>query len=61
MSSQSEVLVDEYTNGVLGPHSRMIGPVADGGRIVFITAPGCWGRNVNLQFSVLGYVFLCLR
>jgi acetamidase/formamidase len=42
-----EVLVDTFTNGVIGPHSRMEGPVADGGKIVFLTAPGCWGPMIT--------------
>jgi acetamidase/formamidase len=36
-----------FTNGVIGPSSRMIGPLADGGTIVFETAPGCWGPMIT--------------
>ena len=32
-------------NGIIGPHTRMMGPIADDGRIKFITAPGCWGQK----------------
>ena len=38
---------DTFTNGVIGPSSKMLGPVADGGRIVFETAPGCWGPMIT--------------
>ncbi|MHA1616652.1 MAG: acetamidase/formamidase family protein [Candidatus Njordarchaeales archaeon] len=47
MTSSSELVVDEYTNGIIGPHSRMLGPVSDGGRVVFITTPGCWGPMIT--------------
>lgn len=43
MPVESEVLNDVFTNGIIGPHARMLGPVADGGRIRFVTTPGCWG------------------
>jgi len=38
---------DTFTNGVIGPNSKMLGPLADGGRIVFETAPGCWGPMIT--------------
>ena len=38
---------DEFTNGIIGPHTRMLGPIADGGKIVFITTPGCWGPMIT--------------
>jgi hypothetical protein len=41
------VFVDTFTNGVLGPHQEMLGPVADGGHIVANTAPGCWGPMIT--------------
>ncbi len=47
MPGESEVYNDVQTNGIIGPHSRMLGPVADGGRIVFVTAPGCWGPMIT--------------
>ena len=47
MGYDSELLNNEFTNGIIGPHSKMLGPVADGGRIVFITAPGCWGPMIT--------------
>lgn len=36
------VVVDSYTHGTLDPNQPMLGPVADGGRILATTAPGCW-------------------
>lgn len=41
------VIVDTYTNGVLDPAVEMLGPVADGGRVVATTAPGCWGPMIT--------------
>src|SRR5271170_4406473 len=38
---------DIFTNGVIGPSSKMLGPLADGGKIVFETAPGCWGPMIT--------------
>src|ERR1700730_19210909 len=35
------------TNGFIGPSSKMLGPLADGGEIVFETAPGCWGPMIT--------------
>ena len=43
----SDLHDDEFTNGIIGPDSKMLGPVADGGRIVFETAPGCWGPMIT--------------
>ena len=37
------VEIARYTRGQVGPSQPMQGPVADGGRIVAETAPGCWG------------------
>ncbi|MEM1567816.1 MAG: acetamidase/formamidase family protein [Thermofilaceae archaeon] len=61
---ESEVFNDVYTNGIIGPHTKMLGPVADGGRIRFITTPGCWGpmltptlrggHEVNVPVAVEG-------
>jgi formamidase len=41
------VFVETFTDGTLGPHQPMIGPVADGGHIVVNTAPGCWGPMIT--------------
>ncbi|MCS7105066.1 MAG: acetamidase/formamidase family protein [Thermofilaceae archaeon] len=64
MPAESEIVNDVFTNGVIGPHSRMLGPVADGGRIRFVTTPGCWGpmltptlrggHEVNMPVAVEG-------
>ncbi len=48
LSFEQEIVNDVFTNGIIGPHSKMLGPVADGGRIVFVTTPGCWGINIEL-------------
>ncbi|MEM0235363.1 MAG: acetamidase/formamidase family protein, partial [Thermofilum sp.] len=45
--SESEILNDIFTNGIIGPHVKMLGPVADGGRIRFLTTPGCWGPMIT--------------
>ena len=47
LSSEPEVFNDRFTNGIIGPHTKMLGPVADGGTIVFITTPGCWGPMIT--------------
>ncbi|NJE11617.1 acetamidase/formamidase family protein [Thermococcus sp. LS2] len=47
MVVEDEVFNDLQTNGIIGPHSKMLGPVADGGKIIFITAPGCWGPMIT--------------
>jgi acetamidase/formamidase len=41
------VFVDTFTNGILSPKGRMLGPVRDGGHIVANTAPGCWGPMIT--------------
>ncbi|MHA1582247.1 MAG: acetamidase/formamidase family protein [Candidatus Baldrarchaeia archaeon] len=43
----SELCVDVFTNGIIGPNVKMLGPVADGGKITFLTAPGCWGPMIT--------------
>lgn len=42
----SHVVVDRYTD-IVGPSNEMLGPVSDGGRIEFITVPGCWGAMIT--------------
>lgn len=37
------ILVDKFTDGILDPTRKMLGPVRDGGHIIATTAPGCWG------------------
>jgi formamidase len=41
------VFVDTFTNGLLGPDVQMLGPVADGGHIVWNSTPGCWGPMIT--------------
>lgn len=41
------VFVEEYTDGLLGPDVPMLGPVADGGHIVWNSTPGCWGPMIT--------------
>src|SRR5580692_8732983 len=45
--STNEIRDDTFTNGVIGPSSKMLGPLVDGGKIVFETAPGCWGPMIT--------------
>lgn len=40
------VLVDRYTD-IVGPSNEMLGPVRDGGRIEYLTVPGCWGPMIT--------------
>lgn len=46
-ASQRTVLVNQFTNGILGPEQPMLGPVKDGGHIIANTAPGCWGPMIT--------------
>jgi formamidase len=41
------VFVDTFTNGLLGPEVPMLGPVANGGHIVWNSTPGCWGPMIT--------------
>ena len=41
--AKDTLLVNTFTNGILGPDVPMLGPVRDGGFIIANTAPGCWG------------------
>src|SRR4051794_37400405 len=41
------VFVDTFTDGLLGPEVEMLGPVADGGHIVWNSTPGCWGPMIT--------------
>jgi formamidase len=41
------VFVDTFTDGLLGPDVEMLGPVADGGHVVWNPAPGCWGPMIT--------------
>ncbi len=44
--AQDHVLVDRYTD-IVGPSNEMLGPVRDGGRIEYLTVPGCWGPMIT--------------
>jgi len=41
------VVVDTFTDGLLGPDVPMAGPVEDGGHIVWTSTPGCWGPMIT--------------
>ena len=41
------VFVDTFTDGLLGPDVPMLGPVRDGGHIVWNSTPGCWGPMIT--------------
>jgi len=45
--SKDTLINDRKSNGIIGPHGDMVGPVGDGDNIVFITAPGCWGPMIT--------------
>jgi acetamidase/formamidase len=45
--AENHVYVDVFTNGIIGPSSRLLGPLQDGGSITFLTAPGCWGPMIT--------------
>ncbi len=46
-SGSETLFVNQYTDGVLDPNQKMLGPVRDGGHIVANTAPGCWGPMIT--------------
>jgi acetamidase/formamidase len=46
-TTRRTVVVDTFTDGTLGPDVAMAGPVADGGHIVWNSAPGCWGPMIT--------------
>lgn len=45
-AAADHVLVDRYTD-LVGPSNEMLGPVEDGGRIEYVTVPGCWGPMIT--------------
>jgi len=45
--SHQTVFVDTFTDGLLGPEVAMLGPVANGGHIVWNSTPGCWGPMIT--------------
>jgi len=46
-AARRTVFVDSFTDGTLGPDVEMLGPVADGGHIVWNSTPGCWGPMIT--------------
>ena len=46
VGARDHVVVDRYTD-IVGPSNEMLGPVRDGGRIEFLTVPGCWGPMIT--------------
>ncbi|MBE2317855.1 acetamidase/formamidase family protein [Solirubrobacter sp. CPCC 204708] len=46
-TTRRTVIVDTFTDGVLGPDVQQLGPVADGGHIVWNSTPGCWGPMIT--------------
>lgn len=47
ITTHPTVFVDTFTDGLLGPDVEMLGPVADGGHIVWNSTPGCWGPMIT--------------
>jgi acetamidase/formamidase len=45
--SHQTVFVDTFTNGLLGPEVEMLGPVSNGGHIMWNSTPGCWGPMIT--------------
>jgi formamidase len=45
--AQQTVFVDSFTDGLLGPGVEMLGPVRDGGHVVWNSTPGCWGPMIT--------------
>ena len=45
--ARQTVFVDTFTDGLLGPDVAMLGPVRDGGHIVWNSTPGCWGPMIT--------------
>lgn len=47
----TQLRVDSYTNGLIGPSQSMLGPLADGGTLIAGTPPGCWGPMITPAFQ----------
>ncbi|MEF8872626.1 MAG: acetamidase/formamidase family protein [Haloarculaceae archaeon] len=47
---ESELHVDEYTLGLVGPEQEWAGTVADGGTVKTHTPPACWGPMITPKF-----------
>ena len=46
----TELFVDTYTLGLVGPDQEWAGTVADGGTITTYTPPACWGPMITPSF-----------
>src|SRR5450756_46161 len=46
VAALDHVVVDRYTD-IVGPSNEMLAPVRDGGRIEYLTVPGCWGPMIT--------------
>jgi acetamidase/formamidase len=46
-----QLRVDSYTHGIIGPSQPMLGPLADGGKLITGTPPGCWGPMITPAFQ----------
>eukprot|EP00659_Diplonema_papillatum_P022970 gene22970-35198_t len=51
LPSVDRLTVTSYTNGLLGPSQKMLGPLADGGTLITGTPPGCWGPMITPAFE----------
>src|SRR5471032_137168 len=51
LPSVDRLSVTSYTNGLLGPSQKMLGPLADGGTLITGTPPGCWGPMITPAFE----------
>jgi acetamidase/formamidase len=49
--STTTLRVDRYTQGIIGPSQPMLGPLANGGRLIAGTPPGCWGPMITPAFQ----------
>ncbi len=47
---QSELEVDRFTLGLVGPEQKWAGTVADGGTVRTHTPPACWGPMITPEF-----------
>ncbi|WP_336135788.1 acetamidase/formamidase family protein [Natronomonas amylolytica] len=47
---QTELEVDQYTLGLVGPEQEWAGTVADGGTVRTHTPPACWGPMITPEF-----------
>jgi acetamidase/formamidase len=49
--SVKQIQVDTYTHGIIGPSQQMLGPLANGGKLIAGTPPGCWGPMITPAFE----------